>query len=95
MKASRIVKAVRPLDDFNLWIKFEDGKEKIVDLKTFKLLGIFKDLIKDKNLFNIVYVDDGDVSWEGGRTLDSDELFEHGSDFFKSQVASKYKIVAE
>jgi hypothetical protein len=56
MKASRIVKAVRPLGDFNLWIKFEDGKEKIVDLKTFKLLGIFKDLIKDKNLFNTGFV---------------------------------------
>jgi len=57
----RPIKAVEALDDFKLKISFTDG-DRIVDMKTFNLLGVFKNLVKDKKLFNTVHLEDGIVT---------------------------------
>ena len=51
----RRIKAVEALPDFNLKISFDNG-DRLVDMKTFNLLGIFRKLVKDEALFNTVHL---------------------------------------
>lgn len=41
---------VIPLDNYQLWLKFKNGEEKIFDMKPYLEKGIFKKL-KDENIF--------------------------------------------
>ena len=71
------IKNVQALDDLKLKITFEDG-DRIVDMITFNLLGIFKKITKNKQLFNTVHLDDGVVTWDGDLMLENNDLYYHG-----------------
>ena len=49
------VKEVKPLDGYKLLLTFENGEERIFDMKPYLEKGIFKEL-KDKSLFNSVKI---------------------------------------
>lgn len=85
MNTPKKILSVKPLDDFKLQIEFQDGV-RIVDLKTFDLKGIFKEIVRDANLFKTAHIDSefGTVTWRGGLMLENDDLYEHGVSLKKS-----------
>ncbi len=68
---------VRPMDDYRLWLRFEDGVEGVVDLTScLEFKGVFAALT-DRQQFVGVHVDRdlGSVSWPCGADLDPDVLY--------------------
>ena len=97
MNMPKRILSVKPLDDFHLRIEFEDGV-RIVDMKTFKLMGVFKKLLDSKNLFDTVYLDEefGTVTWQGGLMLENDDLYKHGKPLKQNiNVAKLMKALSE
>ena len=71
------VTAVRPLDGYQLHLRFEDGAEGVVDLATqISFRGVFAPL-QDPTYFRQVRVDSelGTVTWPNGADLDPDVLY--------------------
>lgn len=69
--------AARPLDNYRLHLRFEDGTEGTVDLAhTLHFGGVFEPL-KDPAFFAQVRVDPelGTVTWPNGADLDPDVLY--------------------
>jgi hypothetical protein len=69
--------AVNPLEDHRLYLKFEDGKEGVIDLtKIIRFMGIFEPL-NDPNYFKTVKLNPewGTIYWENGADLDPDVLY--------------------
>jgi len=56
------VKTVRPLDDYQIYVELEDGREGIFDMKPYLNHGVFKEL-HDKNYFSQVDILFGAVTW--------------------------------
>ena len=72
------VLAVRPLDNYKLWAHFSTGSYKVFDFKPLLDSGAFKAL-KDKNIFNSVYVDGGVPCWNNGQIdIAPEYLYENG-----------------
>lgn len=59
------VVGVKPLDDYKLWVRFNTDETKIFDFKPLLDEICFLPL-KDKNIFNSVYIDYGIVTWNDG-----------------------------
>lgn len=59
------VSGVRPLDNYKLWLRFNTGEAKIFDIKPFLNMPAFEPL-KDRNVFNSVYIDYGVTVWNDG-----------------------------
>ena len=59
------VKSVRTLQDYKLWIRFNDNSQKIYDFKKLLDFPCYEPL-KDINVFNGAYVDFGIVVWLNG-----------------------------
>ena len=54
---------VRALDDFKIWLEYDDGVKGIVDLSDMRDKGVFK-AWNDRSFFERVLIDaKGDVSW--------------------------------
>ena len=72
------VLSVRPLDDYKLWIRFTNGDVKEFDFTPLLDEPAFKPL-KDKTVFNSVYVDFGCTVWNNGDIdIAPEYLFEKG-----------------
>ncbi len=56
------VKSVRSLDDYQLHVELEDGREGIFDVKPYLNHGVFREL-QDKSYFSQVEVVFGAVTW--------------------------------
>jgi hypothetical protein len=57
---------IKALDDYKIWVKFNDGEEKVIDILPFLKKGIAKDLL-DINKFNEVKIDSGGgIYWSNG-----------------------------
>lgn len=67
---------VKPLKDYQVWIKFADGVEGTVDLSDLAGKGVFS-VWKDKAVFNSVVVDPEShtLVWKGGIDLCPDTLY--------------------
>lgn len=59
------VVGVRPLDDFRLWLRFNNGEVRIYDFKPKLSTPAFSTL-KNKELFRAVYIDYGVPVWNDG-----------------------------
>lgn len=71
------VVAVKPLNDFQLHLYFEDGINGVVDVATLvKFQGVFAPL-EDSAYFQLVHVNPelGTVVWPNGADLDPDVLY--------------------
>jgi ABC-type oligopeptide transport system substrate-binding subunit len=74
------VKSIRALDDYRLWIRFSTGETKTFDFTHLLENNAFKPL-KDKSIFNSVYVDYGIPIWnEGAIDIAPEYLYTHGID---------------
>lgn len=72
------VAEVRPLPDFTLWVRFNDGTEGTVAMADFlcsKRAGVFAAL-RDESLFCRVSLELGAVTWPGELDLAPDAMYE-------------------
>ena len=70
------VKEVEPLKDYKLRLKFENGEEKIFDLKPYLDLGKFFEL-RNEELFTKVRINFDTIEWPNGIDLDPEFLYKH------------------
>jgi hypothetical protein len=73
------VTEVEPLHGFTLRLRFNDGRERVVDFAEELWGPVFAPLKADPELFRQVRVDPeiGTITWPGGADMDPDVL--HGS----------------
>jgi hypothetical protein len=71
------IQKVQPLDDYCLKIWFENGEQKIFDVKPYLTKGIFSQL-KDPSLFASARVIAGSIEWSNGLDLSYDTLYLEG-----------------
>ena len=68
------VKSVEALDNYKLALAFENGEQRIFDLKPYLKLGVFKRL-ENPALFKTARVVSGSVEWSGEIDLSYDTLY--------------------
>lgn len=68
------VKSVQPLDDYNLALDFQNGEQRLFDLKPYLELSAFKRL-KNPAEFKTARVVAGSVEWSGEIDLSYDTLY--------------------
>lgn len=69
----RVVK-VKAKDDFTLELVFENGQERIFDMKPYLKVGVFRELT-DPGLFKAVKPFMGSILWKNGQDLCPDTLY--------------------
>ena len=69
------VKDVKALDEYKLLLTFDNGEERIFDMKPYLDKGIFTEL-KDKTMFNSVRVSYDTIEWENQADMDPERLYE-------------------
>lgn len=68
------VKSVKPLEDYQLELTFENGEIRIFDVRPYLSRGIFGRLT-DIGKFNSAHVVAGSVEWQGEIDLSYDTLY--------------------
>lgn len=68
------VSSVKPVEDWKLHLTFENGEERIFDMKPYRF-GVFARL-EEPEYFNRVRVSRGSISWPHGQDLAYDMLYE-------------------
>lgn len=72
------ISGVCPLDDYKLWLKFSNGEVKVFDFTKVLDFPAFLPL-KNKAVFNSVYIDYGVTCWnDGDMDIAPEYLYEHG-----------------
>lgn len=66
---------VKALQNYDLYIKFEDGKEKIYNVKHLVEKIPFYRKLKDKEYFKNVKVDGNTIMWEQGEDIAPENLY--------------------
>jgi len=57
---------LKVLDNYRVWLKFQDQEEKIIDLRPFLGEGFTEELL-DLNVFKKVFIEPGGgIAWENG-----------------------------
>jgi len=69
------VKFVQPLQDYMLNILYENGEERIFDVKPY-IIGSWFGTLKDLNVFNTVHPAGKTVEWQDGQDIAPHELYE-------------------
>ena len=72
------VNTVKPLKDYQLYVKFMDGLEVFVDLSHFimgKNAGVFE-VLRDQTFFERVFINYGAVTWPGELDLAPDAMYD-------------------
>ena len=77
------VKNVKPTNNYELILEFENGEIKKFDIKPYLNKGIFKRL-KNKEEFKKVRPFLGSICWEGGQDLCPDTLYEDSIPYTKA-----------
>ena len=57
---------VKPLDNYNIWIRFSDNLDAIVNIKPYISTGISKKLMDDDFFKNVKIDEFGGIAWENG-----------------------------
>lgn len=81
------VSGVRPLPDHRLWLRFSTGETKEFDCSPLLDFPAFQPL-KDKDVFNGVYIDYGVTVWQDGDVdIAPEYLYEHGVSLTEREYA--------
>lgn len=69
--------AVKPLADYQLWLRFEDGAEGVVDVsQLIQFSGIFAPLQDLATFAQVqIHAELGTIIWQNGADLDPDVLY--------------------
>ena len=65
---------VRALDGYRLWLQFEDGASGVFDVSPYLEKGVFTAL-REKSVFNSVFVEGGTAAWPGGIDIAPERLY--------------------
>lgn len=65
---------VRPLENYQLLINFDNGEEKIYDAKPL-IRGDWFGKLEDNKVFNTVHIAGISVEWEDGQDICPDDLY--------------------
>lgn len=65
---------VKPLENYMLHITFDNGENKIFDVKPL-ISGNWFGELKNKNIFNIVKISGNTVEWINGQDVCPDDLY--------------------
>ncbi len=57
---------IKVLDNYQIWIRFNDGIEKIVDIHRFLGKGITRELLKYENFKKVAIEPGGGIAWYNG-----------------------------
>jgi hypothetical protein len=68
------VKKVKPVEDYKLYLIFENGEERLFDMKPYLDLNIFIEL-KNLSMFNSVRVSFDTIEWENHADIDPEILY--------------------
>ncbi|MHC9539151.1 MAG: DUF2442 domain-containing protein [Vulcanimicrobiota bacterium] len=68
---------VKTLDEYKLLLTFENGVQKIYDMKD-KLTGYYLESLKDTELFKQAFIEAGAIEWPNGASVCHDELYRNG-----------------
>ncbi len=68
------VKTVTPLPEYRLFLAFENGEERLFDLKPYLDKGVFVRL-QNRSVFKLAKVVAGSVEWPGEIDLSYDTLY--------------------
>ncbi len=68
------VKDVKPKENYLLLLTFENGENRIFDMKPYLDLGIFKEL-KDLKMFNTVKTSFDTIEWANEADFDPEVLY--------------------
>lgn len=60
------VTEIKVLENYQIWIKFRDGIEKIVNIRKFLGKGITKELLDYSNFRKVTIEPGGGISWYNG-----------------------------
>ena len=71
------VKEVYPIENYQLRLVFNNGEEKIFDVKPYLTIGVFKEL-QNIGVFNSVRPFLGSILWENNVDLSPDTLYMEG-----------------
>jgi hypothetical protein len=80
------VKAVKPLKDYKLLLTFENGEERVFDLRPYLNVGIFAEL-KQPGRFEAVRVSFDTVEWPNGADICPELLYEQSTPVNESLAA--------
>ena len=69
------VRAVEPLQGFNVLFTFENGVTKVINLEQYLRGPIFEPLRADRARFRAMRIDGGTVAWDNGADIDPDVLY--------------------
>jgi len=70
------VKTVKPINNYNLILTFDNGEKRQFDMKPYLDRGIFQEL-KDISKFNTVRVSFDTIEWDNEADLDPEILYEN------------------
>lgn len=65
---------VKPLDNYKLYVVFDNGETKIYDAAPL-IKGDWYGQLKDLNLFKTVHIAGLGIEWEGGQDVCPDDLY--------------------
>lgn len=57
---------IKVLEGFNVWMKFDDGLEKVINLKPFIGKGFTKELLDEKKFREAFIEEGGGIAWPNG-----------------------------
>ena len=66
--------SVKPLENYLLLIEFDNGEEKLFDVKPYFKFKAFEK-VKDKKEFNTVRISGLSIEWASGADICPDELY--------------------
>ena len=69
-----VIKVI-PIENYQLNLTFENGENKIFDVKPYLHLGIFKEL-QNLEMFNTVRVSFDTIEWQNQADIDPETLYE-------------------
>ena len=81
------ISGVRPLEGYRLWLRFNNGEAKVFDFSGLLDSPAFSPL-RDKAVFNSVYIDYGVTVWNDGEIdIAPEYLYENGESAGGASIA--------
>lgn len=71
------VRSVKPQHPFLVWLEFDNGVQKVVDLAPLSRGPVFEKIKSDPDYFSSVYVNEegGTIAWDNGADIDPEVLY--------------------
>jgi hypothetical protein len=72
-----LIQAVKPLDEYKVFLRFSNGEQRVVDLLPLLRGPIFEPIRQDSAYFRTVHVDEesGTICWDNNADIDPEVLY--------------------